>query len=188
MADLADLLDNPAGFFDAADPTIRRLAVSACAGRLEPDAADGLARLLRSDPEPRVRAEAAEVLAERGAAVLDLLTEAGNDAAPEVREAVATGLGEIASPAALPWLMEAAASDGNKLVREAAVAALGAVGDDAALPLLLTLVSDSSPQVRRRTVVALSVFDGPDVEAAVRAAREDRNPMVREAAQMVIGH
>ena len=188
MTDLADLLDNPGAFLDASDPTVRRLAVSACAGRLDDDTTATLSGLLRSDPEPRVRAEAAEVLAERGAAILDLLTEGGTDPAPEVREAVATAFGEIASPSALPWLMEAAANDGNKLVREAAVAALGAVGDDEALPLLLSLVTDSSPQVRRRTVVALSVFDGPDVEAAIRVAREDRNPMVREAAQMVIGH
>jgi hypothetical protein len=31
------------------------------------------------------------------------------------------------------------------------------------------------------------VFDSPQIEAAIRVARDDRNPMVREAAEMVIG-
>ena len=52
---------------------------------------------------------------------------------------------------------------------------------------LLGLVANGPPQVRRRTVVALTAFDGPEVEAAFAAARDDRNPMVREAAEMVIG-
>ncbi len=90
--------------------------------------------------------------------------------------------------AAVDWLLKAAEADDEKLVREAAVAALGAIGDDRAVPLLLELVGSAPPQVRRRSVVALSVFDGPEIEAAIRAAKDDRNPMVREAAEMVVGH
>jgi len=55
------------------------------------------------------------------------------------------------------------------------------------LPVLLDLVATGPPQVRRRCVVALTVFDGDEVEAAIRAAAVDRNPMVREAAEMVVG-
>ncbi|MEA3502390.1 MAG: HEAT repeat domain-containing protein, partial [Actinomycetota bacterium] len=70
---------------------------------------------------------------------------------------------------------------------EAAVAALGAIGDEAALATLLGLVAVAPPQVRRRAVVALTVFDDPAVEPAIRAAASDRNPSVREAAEMVVG-
>ena len=72
-------------------------------------------------------------------------------------------------------------------VREAAVAALGATGEVQALPTLLRLVASGPPQVRRRCVAALTVFDGEEVETALRHAATDRNPMVREAAELVVG-
>ncbi|NNF88611.1 MAG: MerR family transcriptional regulator, partial [Acidimicrobiia bacterium] len=59
--------------------------------------------------------------------------------------------------------------------------------DDRALPTLLEAVAAGKPQIRRRAVVALTAFEGPDVEAAFTAARLDRNPMVREVAEMVLG-
>jgi HEAT repeat protein len=84
-------------------------------------------------------------------------------------------------------MIHAGEPDEDKLVREAAVAALGAIGDHEAVPTLLDLITNGPPQIRRRCVAALSVFDGPEVEAALRAAAADRNPMVREAAEMVVG-
>jgi HEAT repeat protein len=93
----------------------------------------------------------------------------------------------LADPAAVPWLIELASTDGDRAGREAAVAALGAIGDDSALPTLLELVVSAPPQVRRRAVVALTVFDDPAVEPAIRTAARDRNPSVREAAEMVVG-
>ncbi len=188
MADLSRLVADPASHLADPDPAVRRLAVSACAGRLDDALVSSLVAMLRGDADPRVRAEAAEVLAEAGEEALAPLLEATADSAGIVREAVATGLGELENAAAVPWLLAAAATDTEKLVREAAVAALGAIGDERAVPLLLELVASAPPQVRRRSVVALSVFDGPEVEAAIRAACDDRNPMVREAAQMVVGN
>ncbi len=187
MPNLPELVANPADYLADVDPAVRRLAVSACSGKVTEELAAVLGNILETDPAAQVRAEAAEVLAEIGRSALDQLLQAAHDAAGVVREAVATGLGELADAAALPWLLDAAAADDEKLVREAAVAALGAVGDDRAVPLLLELTASGPPQVRRRSIVALSVFDGPDIEAAIRAARNDRNPMVREAAEMVIG-
>ncbi len=187
MADLERLVAAPLEFVTDPDPDVRRLAISACSRRLKPDSIEALRRALESDPDPRVRAEAAGVLSEAGGEVLPFLLAAAMDEEGIVREAVATGLGELAEVAALPWLLEAAAGDAEKLVREAAVAALGAIGDDRAVPLLLELVASAPPQVRRRSVVALSVFEGPEVEGAIAEARHDRNPMVREAAEMVFG-
>jgi hypothetical protein len=37
--------------------------------------------------------------------------------------------------------------------------------------------------VRRRAVIALLAFEGPDVEAAIARARDDRDWQVRQVAQ-----
>ncbi len=182
---LADVIADPVRYLEDGDAAVRRLAVSAIAhgsGQRE-----DLGRLLDSDPDDRVRAEAAEALGARGPAALSALLRATGDAAAVVVEAVATALGAIGDAAAVEWLIGAAADHPDRLVREAAVASLGAIGHDDAVPTLLALVAKAPPQVRRRSVVALTVFDGPEVEAAIRQALSDRNPMVREAAEMVAG-
>jgi HEAT repeat protein len=183
---LTALIDDPVPFLDHHDAEVRRLAVSAA----QPHAAGLVAELsaiLRNDPDPLVRAEAAEVIAAAGPAALPALDEARDDEDERVVEAVVTGYGEVAEPAPVEWLIAQAEHAESRQVQEAAVAALGAIGDERARPVLIALVDDGPPQVRRRAVVALTVFDGDDVEAAIRRAAADRNPMVREAAQMVVG-
>lgn len=185
---LAAVSADPLPYLDHPEAEVRRLAVSVAAAA--PDRAglaDALARLLQSDPSPRVRGEAAETLGLVGAEAGDVLLAATADPDPLVLEAVATALGELGDAAAVPWLIDVARAHADKLVREAAVASLGAIGDERAVPVLLELVRSGPPQVRRRSVVALTVFDGDDVEAAIRDAAHDRNPMVREAAEMVVG-
>lgn len=187
-ARLRRLLDDPEAFLADPDPVTRRLAVSAAADRTgEAALRDGITAALESDPDERVRAEAAEVLAGSGPAALASLIAALDDPSPTVIEAAVTGLGELRDHGAVESLLAIASRAGDKMVIEAAVAALGAIGDIRAVPVLLHLVAAGSPQVRRRCVVALSVFDGVEVEAALLAARSDRNPMVREAAEMVVG-
>ena len=167
---------------------MRRLAVAACADRLDdPDVLARLAALSRSDTDSSVRAETVEVIAAAGERALAVVMAATSDTDARVVEAAATALGEIASPDTINWLIDAALGDGNRLVREAAVASLGAIGDVRAVPALLALLADGPPQIRRRAVVALTVFDDPAIEPALRAATADRNPMVREVAEMVVG-
>jgi HEAT repeat protein len=182
-----DVIADPLAHLGAADPVMRRLAVSACAPLLaaHEDVVAAVAELLRADPQPRVRAEAAEVLGAAPGTVGILLAAAG-DPDPVVREAVATALGEKGDRAAVPWLLGAAAGD-DRMLQEAAVAALGAIGDPVAIPLLVELAASGSPQVRRRAVVSLTAFDHDDAEAAITRAAEDRNPMVREVAEMIVG-
>lgn len=179
--ELRSILSNPNTGFGHADATMRRLAVT-MAG--EADLAD-LVRAL-ADPDATVRAAAVEKLAEVGSDV-DTVMQVADDPDERVVEAVATALGELEDEAAMPWLSTLATDHGDKLVREAAVAALGAIGHPDALPVLLDLLTTGPPQVRRRCVVALTVFDVPGVEEALQAALDDRNPMVREAAEMVVG-
>ena len=185
MDDLERLLDEPVRYLEDHRPTIRRLALSSLAGK--PAHCETVARLL-DDEEPRVRAEAAEVLGTFGKpALASLLDAAARTDEQIVVEAIAAALGEVADSRATPWLIEVARGNHDTLTRETAVASLGAIADPSALPVLLELVADGPPHVRRRSVVALTVFDGGEVEAAIRTALTDRNPMVREAAEMVVG-
>ena len=184
--ELAAVLADPESFFRDPDSDLRRLALSASADRAV-HLVSPIARLLATDPEPRVRAEAAEVLGYAGRPAIGALDQARHDPDPVVVEAVATAYGEIGGTDAVPWLIEQAAGADDQLVQEAAVAALGAIGDVRAIHVLLDLVVSGRPQVRRRCVVALTVFDDPRIEPAIEAAMRDRNPGVREAAAMVLG-
>lgn len=185
--DPVDLLDDPTAHLDSDEPALRRLAVAACVRLLDvEDVRNRITEMLRADPNATVRAEAAEVLGSSAAPPLDVLLEATEDADSRVAEAAVTALSEIGRPAAVPRLIELAEAHEDRLVNEAAVAALGAIGDVRALPVLLDLVASGAPQVRRRAVVALTVFDDPSVEIALRQAAKDRNPMVGEVARAVV--
>ena len=177
------------------NPAIRRLAVSLLTpGVADPGVAERLIDLL-DDGDSAVRAAAAEALGglSRGSPVPETVTWALEVALADddglVVEAAVTALGELApQPGLVDRLVEIATDEAlDKLVRESAVAALGAVGDPTAVPVLLELLATGPPQVRRRAVVALTVFDDPAIEPALRRATSDRNPMVRDLAQMVVG-
>jgi HEAT repeat protein len=83
---------------------------------------------------------------------------------------------------AVPVLAEVARTHDDARCREAAVAALGAIGDPAGLAVVLHAAREDRPTVRRRATVALAGFDDPRVEPALRAAAEDRDWQVRQAA------
>ena len=65
--------------------------------------------------------------------------------------------------------------------RAVAIAALGAISHPAGLPAILAGLDDK-PEVRRRAVIALAPFDGPEVDAALLRATKDRDRQVRTAA------
>ncbi len=185
-SDLTRLLDDPGPMLDSTDADVRRIAVATAVHHEE--LLPRITQMLATDPAQSVRRECAEALGRGGSRPRAALELALADDAAVVREAAVTALGELADRSSVdPLLALAGNDDEDKLVREAAVAALGAIGDERAVPVLLTLISSGPPQIRRRCVPALSVFDGSSVEAALRAAAGDRNPMVREAAEMVVG-
>lgn len=176
-----------------ADPSVRATALGALRrlGRLS--AADLLEAI--GDADARVRARAAELAPglgdpELGRAVVDLLA----DSDPVVVEAACFALGELSGPdgiqaetgAAVAALAHIAADHRDPLCREAAVAALGAISDPAGLPAILAALGDK-PAVRRRAVLALAPFEGPEVDEALRRALQDRDWQVRQAAEDLTG-
>ncbi len=107
-----------------------------------------------------------------------------DDPEPTVVETAAWACGERppAAPGVGARLAELATGHEDALCREAAVAALGALGDPAGLPAILAATTDKAT-VRRRAVIALAPFDGPEVDAALERARTDRDWQVRQAAE-----
>ena len=165
------------------EPGVRATALAALAragGLTGEEVAAGLA-----DVDPTVRCRACEVAAAPGAprSGWSLAGVLGDDD-PTVVEVAAWAAGEIdpPGPGTVATLAALATGHADGLVREAAAAALGAVGDPAGLPAVLAACTDKAT-VRRRAVLALAAFDGPEVEATLRTAAADRDRQVRQAAE-----
>jgi HEAT repeat protein len=169
------------------DPRVRAAALGALVRGAPGDALTAWAGA-RTDPAPAVRRRVAELAPAVPAdpavvpAVLDLL----DDADVTVVEAAAWAVGELGDLAigagAVARLAGVVRDHRDALAREAAVAALGALGDPDALPVILAACRDK-PAVRRRAVLALAPFDGPEVDAAIAGALDDRDWQVRQAAE-----
>lgn len=143
------------------------------------------------DPDPTVRIRAAELVAElqgggvaTGVSLIGLL----EDPDPSVVEVAAWASGERApaEPQAVARLAELATTAEDALVREAAVASLGSLQDPVGLPAILAATHDKAT-VRRRAVLALAPFDGPEVDDAYERALADRDWQVRQAAEDLTG-
>ena len=174
-----------------ADARIRVAALGALVrGGTKADARQAW-RTAASDVDPVLRRRAAELAPKvpTPAAVVLLALLADDDGL--AREAACFAAGEIGWPeedrAAVVAALAVDAADRDALVREAAVAALGALGDPAGLPAVLTACGDR-PAVRRRAVLALATFDGPEVEAALERALEDPDWQTRQAAEDLTVH
>ena len=176
-----------AALHDDGDARVRAAALGALARADPARARDPWSHAL-TDPAPAVRRRAAELAPTLpdDARVAPALVGALDDADVTVVEAAAWALGELGDAAraarAVPALAGVARTHRDALAREAAVAALGALGDDAALPAILDACRDK-PAVRRRAVLALAPFEGPEVDAAIDAALTDRDWQVRQAAE-----
>jgi HEAT repeat protein len=168
------------------DPGVRATALGALSrlGLLDDE------RLLASftDPDPVVRRRAVELAArhpgvELGGPLAD------PDASVVEMAAWAAGEHEHVPDATLLTVVDLAGG-AEPLVREAAVAALGALGDDRGLDAILAATTDRAA-IRRRAVLALAPFVGPDhpraadVAAALERAAADRDWQVRQAAEDV---
>jgi HEAT repeat protein len=166
------------------DATVRATALGALArlGVLTDDDLDAAV----ADGDPTVRGRVAEVApaAVPPGSAHALLRTLLADRDPTVVEVAAWAAGEVTvpDPVTVSELCALATGHRDALVREAAVAALGAIGDPVGLPAILTATMDK-PAVRRRAVLALAPFDGPEVEEALARALTDRDWQVRQAAE-----
>lgn len=163
----------------AADPAVRVVALGALE-RLGALSDDALAAAL-GDPEAAVRRRAAEIAAAHpGVDLLGALAD--TDAGVAETAAWACGEHESDRDEVVEALIGLATGADDAIVREAAVAALGAIGDPRGLPAILAGCTDK-PAIRRRAVLALAPFDGPEVDAALAAALDDRDWQVRQSAE-----
>ncbi|HVF73418.1 MAG TPA: HEAT repeat domain-containing protein [Acidimicrobiales bacterium] len=134
-----------------------------------------------ADPDPAVRRRACELAAiHPGVELVDSLA----DGDTTVVEAAAWALGEQGhdDDGTVAALSAIALHHKDPLCREAAVAALGAIGAEGGLAAILVATEDK-PAVRRRAVLALAPFEGPEVDAALQRALVDRDWQVRQAAE-----
>lgn len=142
-------------------------------------------RAALEDPVPAVRVTALELAGTRREIVI---TAGLDDNDPRVVEAAAWACGERQSAAGgiISKLAELAGGHSDALCRESAVAALGAIADPAGLAAILGGLDDA-PAVRRRAVIALAPFEGPEVAAAFSKARSDPDRQVRDAVEDLAG-
>ena len=161
------------------DAIVRISALRALA-RLQQLSDDDLHTAL-TDADSAVRRCVAELAAtHRDVDITSLL----NDHDVFVAEMAAWSIGERVDPSVsdIGSLINAVLHHKEALVREAATAALGSLGDTRGLPAILRACTDK-PAVRRRAVLALAPFDGPDVEAALQNALQDNDWQVRQNAE-----
>jgi HEAT repeat protein len=164
------------------DPVARELGLGALL-RLDALTDTDLYNALLDDAAP-VRRRAALIAARRpGVSLRGVL----RDPDVTVVEAAvwACGEHEVVDDDVLETLIELGVASSDALVREACAAALGAIGDARGLATILHACTDK-PAVRRRAVLALAPFDGPEVEAALQAALSDRDWQVRQAAEDIV--
>ena len=159
-------------------PAVRATALGALA-RMSALTDDDLRRAV-ADEDPGVRRRACELSARHPE--VDLLPRLA-DADHAVVEAASWALGEQGhDDDGTVAALAAVTAHKDPLCREAAVAALGAIGAPSGLPAILAATEDK-PAIRRRAVLALAPFEGPEVDAALQRALTDRDWQVRQAAE-----
>lgn len=165
---------------------MRELALGALARAGELDACT-LLQAIVADRAPGVRRRACDLAARlpRSDALTGALREALQDPDPLVVEAACWALGELQERAGVQDLSDVVRAHPDARAREAALAALAAIGDPAGLAAVLHALGDR-PTVRRRAVVALAAFDGPEVTEALRTSAADRDWQVREVAEILL--
>lgn len=171
---------------DDPDARVRATALGAlhrCGALTPAELATGIA-----DVAAEVRRRAATLAATRPGDAPPSLRVLLDDLDAVVAETAAWACGERRppEPGIARDLARLAREHPEHLVREAAVAAIGAVGDPAGLPAVLAALGERAT-IRRRAVLALAAFDGPEVDAALHRALEDRDRQVRQAAEDLLG-
>jgi HEAT repeat protein len=130
--------------------------------RFRREIAELLRPLLRTDPDPVVRAAAGRALGRLGVreAVPDLVA-ALSDTSADVRVVAAAALWRLPDPSATAPLLDHV-KDADKAVREWSALALGVIGDKRAVPEMVRLLGDPERSVRLAAVRSLGRIGDPD--------------------------
>lgn len=135
------------------------------------------------DPDVELRRDALEQLAHASdvdSAVLDDVIALLDDGDALVVDAAAFAIGEHLYAPGVTRLIDVAANHDDARCRESSIASLGSIGDETALATIIAALDDKAP-VRRRAIVALANFEGPEVDDALERASDDRDWQVRAA-------
>jgi HEAT repeat protein len=144
---------------------------------------DTLWRQSLSDEDVEIRRESVQLFAHdnnESPALSNIVIGMLADSDALVVEGAAFALGEHEYSDAVSELCRVATDHEDARCRESAIAALGSIGDDRGRATILLSLKDKPP-IRRRAIVALSNFEGSDIEAALEEAGEDRDWQVRSA-------
>jgi DNA-directed RNA polymerase subunit RPC12/RpoP len=143
-----------------ADFEIRIAAMSELRDRKDASAVPALVELLRRDPDPRIREEAAYSLESIGdSRAVDPLIAALMDVGGNVRLKAARSLGTLKDARALGPLC-AALRDPDQIVRVFSAYALGKIGDRTAIkPLQAALDNSTHPEARQAVECVLNEFN-----------------------------
>ena len=138
------------------------------------NALEVLLESLRNDPEPDVKAAAADALGglKLTEALEDLQQLYNNTSEWLIQLSIVAALGEMGDPKAFP-ILEKALNSEHELIQTMAIGALGELGDKRAIPLLLPYVSNADWQVRYRVAQALVRLGGEEAEPALEILAKD---------------
>lgn len=143
-----------------------------------------------TDPSPLVRRRALLAIPDRWGGDFDAeidLPSRLRDTDASILEVACYVAGECdpTTEAILDRLEDIAQHHDEDLCRESAVAALGSLGQQRSAPIVVRACSDR-PTIRRRAVLALVAFDGPEVDKMLRELTKDTDWQVRQAAEELL--
>jgi hypothetical protein len=159
----------------------RRVAVVALGKSRSPRAVPALTGVL-NDPDPTVRAAAAEALGTLTAAsAIPHLKPLLDDSVVTVRLAAAASLLALNDSSGLPLLRQLQASE-HAAIRVAAARASSKAPDAQWLAAVRDLTGDSDPEVRRQAAELIAPYDAALAKATIEPLLTDSNPAERQAA------
>ena len=147
-----------------------------------------LERVLASDADARVRAEAAESLGEISApSSAAALGRALSDANIEVRRTAAEAIGDLDDLRVAPAGLVGALSATDPELRYRAAKAVASIADPATTSALISILSSPDAELRKDAVEALGKIGSDQAVQAITNALNDREPEVRKAAAETLG-
>ncbi len=165
------------------DFLVRSFVAMGLGRKQSPESFPALLELLKRDPDPNVRSEAANSLSFSGqVAVSHLVTAFHQDDHWLLRRSIIAALADLYDPGALLEVCLCGLAGDDLTVAEASIEGLAMLSTSAkaqtALETLLPLVSAEVWRIRRKVAWALQKFDHPEAKTALQQLSQDRDHRV----------